>query len=243
MFRFHVLRCKNFACCWHCSFFCSRVLGSRSVAVLFHGISGPCLGCFSFFTALWHVFQPAYNSPLGLKASVVHDHCKWRYCGHRTSNWLNTLDVKGSRYPPLRHALCFRKHKLHLVTRIVDIHTLALLCAGVPTLSNLLKTVFYWLPLNSSAPAHSGCRNSEQQYQPHQAISFEIAAITSVVTRHCFVDILNLWHLHSVDISSSISRTNSHTHRLLGVVCCMRHQPSLAACVTSSPSSMQHVQH
>ena len=74
--------------------------------------------------------------PLGLKASVVHDHCKRRRSGHRTNNLLKTLDVKGSQYPPVRRALCLRKHKLHLVTRLVDIHTLALMCAGVPTLSN-----------------------------------------------------------------------------------------------------------
>ena len=42
---------------------CSRVLGSRSLAVLLHGFSGPFRGCFSFFTAIWHVFQPTYNSP------------------------------------------------------------------------------------------------------------------------------------------------------------------------------------
>ena len=28
-----------------------------------HGFSGPFPGCFYFFTATWHVFQPAYNSP------------------------------------------------------------------------------------------------------------------------------------------------------------------------------------
>ena len=93
---------------------------------------------------------------LGQKARVVHDHCKRRCCGHRISNKLNTLDVKGSQYPPLRRALCFRKHKLHLVTRIVDIHTLAFMCMGVPTFSNLLYTVFYSHSLNSSAPARLG---------------------------------------------------------------------------------------
>ena len=41
--------------------------------------------------------QPTIH-PLGLKASVVHDHCKRRCCGHRISNLLNTLDVKGSQY-------------------------------------------------------------------------------------------------------------------------------------------------
>ena len=41
----------------------------------------------------------------------------------RTNNLLKTLDVKGSQYRTLRRALCLRKHKLHLVTRLVDIHT------------------------------------------------------------------------------------------------------------------------
>ena len=51
------------------------------------------------------------------------------------------------------------------------------------------------------------------------------------------------WHL-IINLSPTWSGlTNSNTHRLLGVVCCMRHQPSLAACVTSSPSSAQHVHH
>ena len=60
--RFQVLRCKNFACCWHCS-------------SLFTGSGVPVPGCFAsrvlgslpwlflFFTAIWHVFQPAYNAP------------------------------------------------------------------------------------------------------------------------------------------------------------------------------------
>ena len=86
-------------------------------------------------------FNQPTSHPLGLKASVVHDHCKRRRSGHRINNLLNTLDAKGSQYPPLRRALCFRKHKLHLVTRIVDIHTLALMCAAVPTLSNLLYSL------------------------------------------------------------------------------------------------------
>ena len=127
--------------------------------------------------------QPACNSPLGLKASVVHDNCKRRCCRHRINNQLNTLNVKGSQNPPLRSALCFRQHKRHLVTRIVNIHTLAFMCAGVPTFSNLLYTVFYSHSLNSSAPARSRCRNSKQQYQPHPAISFKNAAITVNVTR------------------------------------------------------------
>ena len=41
--------------------------------------------------------QPTIH-PLGLKASIVHDHCKRRCCGHRISNLLKTLDVKGSQY-------------------------------------------------------------------------------------------------------------------------------------------------
>ena len=155
------------------------------LALLFfvHGFWGPFPGCFTFFTALWHVFNQPTIHPLGLKASVVHDHCKRRCCRHRINNLLNTLDVKGSQYPPLRRALCFRKHKLHLVTRIVNIHTLAFMCAGVPTFSNLLYTVFYSHSLNSFAPARSRCRNAKQQYQPHPAISFKIAAIT-VLTLH-----------------------------------------------------------
>ena len=30
---------------------------------LLHGFLGTFPGCFYFFTAIWHVFQPAYNSP------------------------------------------------------------------------------------------------------------------------------------------------------------------------------------
>ena len=123
---------------------CSRVLGSRSLAVSLS--SRPFGTCFN---------QPTMH-PLGLKASVVHDYCKRRCCGHRISNLLNTLDNKGSQYPPFRRALCFRKHKRHLVTRIVNIHTLAFMCAGVPTFSNLMKTVCYSHSLNSFAPARSG---------------------------------------------------------------------------------------
>ena len=37
--------------------------------------------------------------------------------------------------------------------------------------------------------------------------------------------------------------TKCRAHCLLGVVCCVRHQPSLAACVTGSPSLAQRVQH
>ena len=98
--------------------------------------------------------QPTMH-PLGLIASVVHDHCTRRRGGHRINNLLKTLDVKGSQHPPLRRALCLRKHKLHLVTRLVDIHTLELMCAGVPTITSLLFTVFYSHSLNSSAPACS----------------------------------------------------------------------------------------
>ena len=170
MSRFHVLLCKNFACCWHCS---SLFTGSGVPSLAVSLSSRPFGTCFN---------QPTIH-PLGLKASVVHDHCKRRCCRHRINNLLNTLDVKGSQYPPLRRALCFRKHKLHLVTRIVNIHTLAFMCAGVPTFSNLLYTVFYSHSLNSFAPARSRCRNAKQQYQPHPAISFKIAAIT-VLTLH-----------------------------------------------------------
>ena len=170
MLYFHVLRCKNFACCWHCS---SLFTGSRVPSLAVSLSSRPFGTCFN---------QPTMH-PLGLKASDVHDHCKRRCCGHRINNLLNTLDVKGSQYPPLRRALCFRKHKLHLITRLDHIHSLALMCAGVPPLSNLLKKVFYSHSLNSSAPARSRCRNSKQQYQPHPAISFKIAAITAAVTR------------------------------------------------------------
>ena len=124
MLRFHVLLCKNFACCWLCS---SLFTGSRvpSLAVSFTGSRVPSLTvslsslpfgtCFNQPT----IHQPTIH-PLGLKASVVHDHCKRCRCGHRMNNLLKTLDVKGSQYPPLRRALCLRKHKLHLVTRLAN---------------------------------------------------------------------------------------------------------------------------
>ena len=41
---------------------CSPAVG---IALSFdHGFSGPFPGCFYFFIAIWHVFHPAYNSPL-----------------------------------------------------------------------------------------------------------------------------------------------------------------------------------
>ena len=88
----------NFACCWHCSslFTGSRIpvpgcfcfTGSRVPSLAVSLSSRPFGTCFN---------QPATH-PLGLKASVVHDHCRRRYCGHRMSNLLKILDVKGSQY-------------------------------------------------------------------------------------------------------------------------------------------------
>ena len=54
---FHAFLRVLLACCWHCSFFCSRVLGSRVLL----GFLGPFPGCFYFFTAIWLVFHPVYN--------------------------------------------------------------------------------------------------------------------------------------------------------------------------------------
>ena len=48
---------------------CTSVFSPRItrllLALLFfvHGFSGPFPGCFSFFTAIWLVFHPTYNSP------------------------------------------------------------------------------------------------------------------------------------------------------------------------------------
>ena len=98
MLYFHVLRCKNFACCWQCS-------------SLFTGSGVPVPGCFCFtgsrvpslaVSLSSRPFGTCFNQPtshtLGLKASVVHDHCKRRCYGHRISNLLKTLDVKGSQF-------------------------------------------------------------------------------------------------------------------------------------------------
>ena len=117
MLHFHaflrVLLGVLLACCWLCS---SLFTGSRvpSLAVLFTGCRVPSLAvslssrpfgsCFIQPT----IHQPTIH-PLGLKASGFHDHCKRRCCRHRINNLLNTLDVKGSQYPPLRRALCFRE--------------------------------------------------------------------------------------------------------------------------------------
>ena len=40
---------------------CSPAVGTALSFV--HGFWGPFPGCFYFLTAVWHVFQPAYNSP------------------------------------------------------------------------------------------------------------------------------------------------------------------------------------
>ena len=62
--------------------FCFTGSGVPSLAVSLS--SRPFGSCF---------IQPTIR-PLGLKASVVHDHCKRRCCRHRINNLLNTLDVK-----------------------------------------------------------------------------------------------------------------------------------------------------
>ena len=85
MLYFHVLLRKTSPAVG-AALLCSRVLGSRSLAVSLS--SRPFGTCFN---------QPTIHT-LGLKASVVHDHCKRRRCGHRISNLLKTLDVKGSQY-------------------------------------------------------------------------------------------------------------------------------------------------
>ena len=179
---------------------CSHLGNQHGVSKL-HGIRVPSLAISLSSRPFGTCFNQPTIHPLGLKASVAHDDCKRHRCGHRIKNLLKTVDVKGSQYPPLRRALCFRKHKLHLVTRIVNIHTLAFMCAGVPTFSNLLYTVFYSHYLNSFAPARSRCRNSKQQYQPHPGISFKIAAITINVTRF-----RNTQVLHKIGTNISLAQ-------------------------------------
>ena len=93
----------------HCVPFFSTCLVSKCCVVKFrlllaslffvHGFSGP--GPWLFLSLHGHVARVSTSlqfTPLGLKASVVHDHCKRRCCGHRISNLLNTLDVKGLQY-------------------------------------------------------------------------------------------------------------------------------------------------
>ena len=94
-------------CCTStCCFVKLRLLSALLFFV--HGFSGPgpWLFCFTgsrvpslavslssrpFFSCF---IQPTIHT-LGLKTSCVHNHCKRRRCGHRISNLLNTLNVKG----------------------------------------------------------------------------------------------------------------------------------------------------
>ena len=147
---------------------CSRVLGS--LPWLFLSLSSRPFGtCFN---------QPTIH-PLGLKASVVHDHCKRRCCGHRISNLLKILDVKGSQYVTMCNSAF--KHKLHLATRLAKLFvssdlpnspsqrlakqpgssptfTLEHSCARAFPRSRICWTVFHSHSLNSS-------RDSKHQYQ------------------------------------------------------------------------------
>ena len=104
---------------------CSRVLGSLPWLFLLHGFSGPFPGCFCFMGSRVpslavplssRPFGTCFNQPtshtFGLKASVVHDHCKRRCCGHRTSNLLKTHPV--SRIAIRYDVHSAFKHKLHL---------------------------------------------------------------------------------------------------------------------------------
>ena len=129
--------------------FCS--MGSRVPSLAVSLSSRPFGTCF---------IQPTTH-PLGLKASVVHDHCKRRRCLHRTSNLLNASDVKGLQYV----TMCILPSSINctFVTRLAkhsvstacqaarlksDIHTCTFMYAGVPTLSNLF--FFFSLSLASS---------------------------------------------------------------------------------------------
>ena len=99
---FHVLLCKTSPAVG-IALLCSRVLGSRSLAVLFTGSRVPSLAVSLSSRPFGTCFiQPTIHT-LGLKACVVHDHCKRQCCGHRISNLLKIMDVKGSK---LRCAFC-----------------------------------------------------------------------------------------------------------------------------------------
>ena len=104
MFRFFST-CYTSTCC----FVKLRLL----LALLFfvHGFSGPFPGCLLMgFSGpnpclclflhghLARVSTSLQFTTLGLNACVVHDHCERRCCGHRRSNLLKILDVKGSHY-------------------------------------------------------------------------------------------------------------------------------------------------
>ena len=60
---FHAFLRVLLACCWHCSSVVHGFWGPGPWLFLLHGFSGPFPGCFYFFTAIWHVIQPAYSSP------------------------------------------------------------------------------------------------------------------------------------------------------------------------------------
>ena len=113
---------------------CSRVLGSRSLAVLFTGSRVPflivSLSSRPFGTCF---IQPTIH-PLGLKASGVHDHSKRRCCGHRISNLLNTLDVKGLQYV----TLCILPSSINctFVTRLAK-HSVSTACQAVRLKSDI----------------------------------------------------------------------------------------------------------
>ena len=108
MLYFHVLLCKL----------------HLLLALLFfvHGFSGP--GPWLFFSRVlgslpWlflflhgHLARVSTSlqfTPFGLNPSVVHDHCKRRCCGHRTSNLLKTHPVSKIRNT-IRCAFCLQAH-------------------------------------------------------------------------------------------------------------------------------------
>ena len=104
---------------------CSRVLGSRSLAVLFTGSRVPSLAVSICSRPFGTCFDQPTSHSLGLKASVVHDHCKRHCCGHRISNLLNTLVVKGLQYV----AMCILPSSVNctFVTRLAK-HSVSTAC-------------------------------------------------------------------------------------------------------------------
>ena len=96
--RFHMLRCKTLPAVG-IALLCSRVLGSRSLAVLFTGSRVPSLAVSLSSRPFGTCFHQPSIHPLGLKASVVHGRFIRRRSGHvAKSNLLKTLDVKGLQY-------------------------------------------------------------------------------------------------------------------------------------------------
>ena len=74
-------------------FFVHGFLGPGPWLFLFTGSRVPSLAVSLSSQPLGTCFNQPTIDPLGLKASVVHDHCKRRCCGHRKSNLVKTHPV------------------------------------------------------------------------------------------------------------------------------------------------------